>query len=172
MISEKDCTGAYLVLKLFLVTSDSHGDLRALKRAVDEFPMIRSIIHLGDYYKDGLYLRSVYPEKEIHIVPGNCDMVQAPDEILIEEDGFTIWAVHGHRFQVKIGLERLKERAKAKGCGVALFGHTHKPHIESFGQILLLNPGSIGYPKHGGPGTYALLEIGSKRCEARIMEVL
>jgi putative phosphoesterase len=159
-------------LKLFLVTSDSHGDLRALKKAVDEYPMIQTIIHLGDYYKDALYLKSIYSEKEIHIVPGNCDMVQSADEILIEEEGMLIWAIHGHRYQVKSGLDRLKARVHAKGYSVALFGHTHTPHIERCSGSLLINPGSIGYPRHEGPGTYALLEIGNGRCEARIMEVL
>jgi putative phosphoesterase len=45
-------------------------------------------------------------------------------------------------------------------CDVLLFGHTHKPWIQSYGGVLFVNCGSVGKPKDGDPRAgFALLEL-------------
>jgi putative phosphoesterase len=55
---------------------------------------------------------------------------------------------------------RLYERlAAAESDQVLVFGHTHKPWINSFGDVLFVNCGSIGKPKDGDPrAAFAILE--------------
>jgi putative phosphoesterase len=44
-------------------------------------------------------------------------------------------------------------------CDVLVFGHTHKPWIHSYGDVLFVNCGSVGKPKDGDPrASFALLE--------------
>jgi putative phosphoesterase len=45
-------------------------------------------------------------------------------------------------------------------CDVLVFGHTHKPWIHTYGEVLFVNCGSIGKPKDGDPrAAFALLEL-------------
>ena len=50
-------------MKLFLVISDSHGDMGCLKRIISQYPSIGSVIHLGDYFRDAVRLQNLYPDK-------------------------------------------------------------------------------------------------------------
>lgn len=160
-------------MKLFLVISDSHGDIGCLKNIVHQYPSIDSIIHLGDHYKDAVILKKSYPKKEYYMVPGNCDFYVStvPSQLILSIDGLRVLMTHGNRYGVKSGLGRLRSMASQEKVDVALFGHTHVPYIERSEGLLLVNPGSAGYPRNAGFSTYALLEIGNGRAEARIMEV-
>ena len=41
-----------------------------------------------------------------------------------------------------------------------MFGHTHKPWMNSFGGVLFVNCGSVGKPKDGDPrGAFAVLDL-------------
>ena len=44
---------------------------------------------------------------------------------------------------------------------IILVGHTHLPFVKRFGSRTVVNPGSLGQPKEGGPdGSYALWQDG------------
>ena len=160
-------------MKLFLIMSDSHGDFQCIKKIINQFPSIQTIIHLGDYYRDSLLIKESYPDKEFFIVPGNCDAVKPgiPYDIVLKSEEKRLLLTHGHRYEVKSGLGKLKNKAALDNIDIVLFGHTHIPLIEKSSTCLLVNPGSAGYPRYDGPSSYALLEIGNGRAEARIMEV-
>lgn len=161
-------------MKLFLVISDSHGDMGCLKRIISQYPSIGSVIHLGDYFRDAVRLQNLYPDKEYYMVPGNCDfsVFGIPAEITLEVEGLRVLITHGNRYGVKSGLGRLISRSLHEKTDVVLFGHTHTPLVLKTEGLLLVNPGSASYPRGGRNPTYALLEIGNGRAEARIMEVL
>jgi len=161
-------------MKLFLVISDSHGDIGCLKRIIDQYPFIGSIIHLGDYCRDAVRLQNLYPDKEYYMVPGNCDfsVFGLSSEITLEVEGLKVLVTHGNRYGVKNGLGGLISHAERKKYDVVLFGHTHVPLVRRTGRLLMVNPGSAGHPRGGINPTYALLEIGNGMAEARIMEVL
>ena len=57
---------------------------------------------------------------------------------------------HGHSYGVSMGREGLAEEAKSRGCDVAMFGHTHRPFLETVKGVLLVNPGSLSYPRQEG----------------------
>jgi putative phosphoesterase len=58
-------------------------------------------------------------------------------------------------------------------CDVLVFGHTHKPWINSYGGVLFVNCGSVGKPKDGDPrAAFALLEPDEAgRVQASIVRV-
>jgi putative phosphoesterase len=48
-------------------------------------------------------------------------------------------------------------------CDVLVFGHTHKPWIHAYGDVLFVNCGSVGKPKDGDPrAAFAILEAGPR----------
>ncbi|MGQ4555335.1 metallophosphoesterase family protein [Halobellus sp. GM3] len=51
------------------------------------------------------------------------------------------------------------------GESVLVHGHTHVQHAESFGDRLLVNPGSVGQPRDGDPrAAYAVVELATATC--------
>ena len=55
---------------------------------------------------------------------------------------------------------KLVENAQAKGCKIAMYGHTHMPLIENEDGILVINPGSLTYPRQRGRRpSYAVMQI-------------
>ena len=44
-----------------------------------------------------------------------------------------------------------------------ILGHTHYPMVRRINHKLVINPGSIGQPRHGGPPTYAVIDIHQKK---------
>lgn len=50
--------------------------------------------------------------------------------------------------------------AAGADCDVLVFGHTHKPWIHTYGDVLFVNCGSVGKPKDGDPrAAFAVLEL-------------
>ncbi|MGI6084357.1 MAG: metallophosphoesterase [Acetivibrionales bacterium] len=158
-------------MKLYLVISDTHGELRHAKKMIEQYPQINGLIHLGDFYKDAYIIKAKYPELKIFTVPGNCDFYNdLPTDIILEIEGKRILITHGHRYGVKNGIERLERKALQEGIDVVLFGHTHCPLQEYRSDILFVNPGSIGFPRSFSAPTYALLEISRGGLEARVLD--
>lgn len=57
---------------------------------------------------------------------------------------------------------RWKDEAASAGAAVLLAGHTHLPFRREFPGCVVLNPGSVGQPKHGCPqARYAVWENGA-----------
>jgi putative phosphoesterase len=63
-------------------------------------------------------------------------------------------------------LTEVKEKELAEeiahlGAEVVFLGHTHVPAIRQLGETVVVNPGSLGQPRHGTPSpTYAVWEDG------------
>ena len=55
---------------------------------------------------------------------------------------------------------------------VLAFGHTHKPWVHHYGQVLFVNCGSVGKPKDGDPrGAFAVLHPAGDAIEVTIERV-
>ena len=69
-------------------------------------------------------------------------------------------ACHGHNFYVHGSTKYLKEYARDNGIDVVMFGHTHRPYIEIEEDVVILNPGSISYPRQEDRRqTFLIMEI-------------
>jgi len=65
----------------------------------------------------------------------------------MEVDGVKILVTHGHRYGVKTSLTELEHATRAKSCQIAFFGHSHVLGVWREEDILLINPGSLKFPK-------------------------
>ena len=135
-----------------LVLSDSHAGISFMKYAVDRVKP-NAIIHLGDYFDDGVTLSELYPHIPFHQVPGNCDKYRLlgihSETLCYPVCGVKLFMTHGHNHHVKSSLYRLLQDAAASGAQAVLFGHTHEAlcYQEENG-LWVLNPGPCG--SYGG----------------------
>ena len=99
-------------------------------------------------------------KERIVAVRGNCDcevdqmVLEFPllgDYALLEVNGLTLYATHGHLWDEK------DPPPMAKGT-VLLNGHFHVPACSPHEDFLYLNPGSTSIPKDGSVGSYLVLE--------------
>ncbi|HIY17941.1 MAG TPA: phosphodiesterase [Candidatus Blautia avistercoris] len=161
----------------YMFASDIHGSAyycRKMLKAYEDEGASRLIL-LGDilYHGPRNDLPKEYAPKEViqllnekkdHIynVRGNCDaevdqmVLDFPvlaDYALLELDGKTFYASHGHIYN-EGNLPPLKEG------DIFIHGHTHVLRAEKKEHYTILNPGSVSIPKEGNPPTYAILENG------------
>jgi putative phosphoesterase len=68
---------------------------------------------------------------------------------------------------------RLYERlAAAESDPVLVFGHTHKPWVHEYGEVLFVNCGSVGKPKDGDPrGAFGVLRAAAESVAVTIERV-
>jgi len=161
-------------MKIFFM-SDIHGSLYYTKLALDNFVKEKAdyIVILGDELYHGARnpLPLEYKPKEVAdllngfadkiiAVRGNCD--SEVDEMVLEFPMMTTYSMilynnkrlfltHGHVYN-EDNLPKLR-----KG-DVFIYGHTHIPKAEKNGDIFILNPGSITFPKGNFPNSYGVLE--------------
>lgn len=149
-----------------LVLSDTHGAKAPLRSLVlREQP--DKIFHLGDNTGDALYLADL-GLAPVEGVRGNCDYgSDFAGSRLVRVGGHLIMLTHGHLFGVKTGLHRLYYSAQEAGAEAVLFGHTHVPHMEWEGGLLLFNPGSLGEPRLG-PSSYGILTVSAAGIQPRL----
>ncbi len=156
-----------------LVCGDTHGDRRALELLLEAFGRHSPDLfaHTGDYYRDYLWLQQQTGVNG-YGVPGNCDYgVMEDDELLFELEGLQFWLVHGHQHRVKRGPERLAKAARKKKVDVLLFGHTHATFVEKRDKLLMVNPGSLYWPRGGSDPSYAVITLSPGNAQAEIIIV-
>ena len=60
-------------------------------------------------------------------------------------------------------MEDLRKEACGRGMDIVMFGHTHRPFLDNSKGVIVLNPGSVSYPRQEGHlPSYALMEIDQK----------
>ena len=63
-------------------------------------------------------------------------------------------------YGVSLGTERIRDEAASRNVQIAIFGHTHRPLIDTEDNLTLLNPGSLCYPRQiGRKPTYLVINI-------------
>lgn len=132
-----------------------------------------AVIHLGDYADDAGDLRRSYPNLTVWGVRGNNDYgSDAPLSAVVAPGGVRLYLTHGHMERATWStVGAIPRRAREMGCGIALYGHTHRAERQEAEGVLVLNPGSISLPR-GGPASYCRLEIehGALACAAMLDE--
>lgn len=153
-----------------LILSDSHGDIESMRRAAER-TMPDQIFHLGDCWRDGAALGQALPQLPLAQVVGNCDLAdmraRGAERLVLTMEGQQMLLCHGHRYQVKRDLLALEYAARECGATLAIFGHTHRPYLETREGLTLLNPGSIGSPQHD----FAVVEIEGGQMRAALLSL-
>ena len=145
-----------------LIVSDTHRRDENLKKVIEQNVPLDMFIHLGDAEgsEDRIW-QWLNPDCQIEMVLGNNDFFSMLDrEREVRIGKYRALLTHGHYYGVSVGMERLKEEARARGCNIAMFGHTHRPYLSQEEGLTVLNPGSLSFPRQDGrKPTYMLMEI-------------
>lgn len=142
------------------VLSDTHGLLRP--QTLDALAGVEHILHAGDVGNPVILdrLASIAP---VTAIRGNIDRsglcAALPATEAIELAGHLIYMVHA--------LPDLDIRPETAGVRAVIYGHSHKPSIETRNGVLYLNPGSVGPRRFSLPITlaYLFLEPGDVRAK-------
>ena len=143
-----------------LIVSDPHGHDENLERVLEIEKPINRLIHLGDVEGSEDYIEQI-AECPCNIVSGNNDFFcELPREEEFMLGHYHVLITHGHYYYVSLDTQELYRQAVSRGVDIAMFGHTHRPYLESDGEVTLLNPGSLSYPRQEGRRpSYIVMEL-------------
>lgn len=149
-----------------LVLSDSHG---AVDRLVDiiahHLDEIDLVLFLGDGANDLVEASYIFPELTFFAVTGNNDYplpkgdISFPLEFVIKIAGLHLYLTHGHIASYRDIKPIVASRAKALGASIGLYGHLHVTAIDKIGDVTVINPGSVFYPRGASAASYLMLDI-------------
>ncbi len=149
-----------------LVFSDTHKNISGCIKTIENIIGVDMIIHAGDHASDACELQKIFPDIPIKFVKGNCDFSNSPAELIIDITADKkIFVTHGHLYNAKTESDyySLKNRGLELGCEMVVFGHTHVPYNENFGEITLLNPGSAKYSQ-----TFGVIEVENGKIKSAV----
>ena len=134
------------------VISDTHGLLRP--QALDALRGSDLIIHAGDVGTAEILdpLRALAPT---FAVRGNVDQGAWAMALPTTENV----DVAGSRFYVLHDIADLDRDPRAGGFAALIYGHSHRPSIETRDGVLYLNPGSAGPRRFTLPVTVARVRV-------------
>ena len=150
--------------------ADTHGLLRP--EAVAALEGCAHIVHAGDIGSRTGEARGVLDAlariAPLTVVRGNNDRAgwaePIPYTAELEFDGVRIHVLHI--------LGELAIDPVAAGVRVVVSGHSHKPHVETRGGVLFVNPGSAGPRRFRLPVSVARLWLEAGRAEAELVTLL
>lgn len=148
-----------------LIVSDTHRRDGNLQAVIEKTAPFDILIHLGDAEgSEGRIETWCHEQNEfcqVHIVLGNNDFFSQLDrEKEISIGTYRAFLTHGHLYSVSVGPERLLDEARDRKVQIAMFGHTHRPYLDSRGGVTLLNPGSLSFPRQEGrKPSYMIMEL-------------
>ncbi len=144
-----------------LVFSDSHGYSNIMRKIIKlhlEADGVDRVFFLGDGIRDAITMSHAFPTVKFDCVLGNCDeysdlcgeLEGTTYTRTIEAGGKKFLLTHGHKFNVKYGLQDVADYGISEGADCVLFGHTHEEE-DTFvdgslgGRVRMVNPGSCGF---------------------------
>ncbi len=147
------------------VISDTHGLLRP--EAIAALHGCDLIIHAGDV-GNAAVLEGLRPIAPTFAIRGNVDggtwaaSLPASDVVDVGESLF--YVLHN--------IADLDLDPPAAGFAAVVFGHSHKPSIETHDGVLYLNPGSAGPRRFHLPITLARVAVAGTALRPEIVELV
>ncbi|MGN0432481.1 MAG: metallophosphoesterase [Lachnospiraceae bacterium] len=143
-----------------LIVSDTHKRNDNFFHVMEMVGPVDMVIHCGDI-EGSEYAIEAGAGCPVEMVAGNNDFFSdLPMEREFEIGQYKVWVTHGHHYYVSMGNERLKQEARSRGVDIVFYGHTHRPDIDLEDDVMVINPGSISYPRQDGrKPSYALMDI-------------
>jgi putative phosphoesterase len=147
------------------VISDTHGLLRP--EALGALAGVDHIIHAGDIGSPEIVprLQEIAPTTAIR---GNVD-TQAwaaafPERAAVVLAGRSIYALHD--------VGELDLDPAERGIAIVIFGHSHRPKIDTRNGVLFLNPGSAGHRRFNLPVTLATVDLTAEAIQPEIHQLV
>ena len=155
-----------------IIVSDNHGKRSGLKKVLNRHQDEADFfIHCGDSEFD------THDEliQQFICVKGNCDYEMGYDEFAIVPFGEfgDMFVTHGHMDLVNFNTDRLVQKATLMSPNIRMvcYGHTHQVDVSIAGHILVLNPGSLEFPRDGSKvSKYMKLEVTDTSYEVSVLE--
>ena len=127
-----------------------------------------AVIHAGDLTSRAIL--EIFGDRPVYAVHGNMcgyDTRSALPEVLeFTIEGYRFGLYHGDGIGYDMETELISRFGEAD-C--IIFGHTHRPLVQQFGSVLLLNPGTFrSTGRFGSSGTFAILTIDDTGLSAAI----
>jgi putative phosphoesterase len=146
------------------VISDTHGLLR--KEALDALAEVALIIHAGDVGSPEILerLSTIAP---VHAVRGNVDVQAWARPLPLS----TEVKVERARLYVLHNIADLDFDPAARRYSAVIFGHSHKPGMESKNGVLYLNPGSAGPRRFRLPIALARMAVDGESVRAELVHL-
>lgn len=153
-----------------VVFSDTHNNSSRMISVLNKIIGVDAVIHCGDGVRDLEEISARFLNIKIFGVSGNCDMASGKYKDIIEIGGKRIFVTHGHMYGVKAETEidypTIRDKGRELSVDAVVFGHTHLPYNKNWGDIVVMNPGSIKYT-----GTYGVIEIENNILKAAVLNV-
>jgi putative phosphoesterase len=147
------------------VISDTHGLLRP--QALMALQGCDPIIHAGDV-GDPAIIDALAKIAPVFAIRGNVDRGDwarsLPETVSVEVKNCLIYVLHS--------LDDLDFAPEARGFRAVIYGHSHRPSIETRSGILYVNPGSAGPRRFDLPVTVAHLTLAEGRLSASIIDMM
>lgn len=143
-----------------LIVSDTHRKHEYLEEVLEREKPLDLLIHLGDAEGCEDYIEAM-AECPVEVVAGNNDFFSdLPGEREISIGKYRVLMTHGHYYYVNAGIGHIKREAIGRDIDIAMFGHTHRPFLEEEDGVVVLNPGSISYPRQDGKSpSYIIMDL-------------
>lgn len=143
-----------------LIVSDTHRNHEYLEAVLEQEKPLDLLTHLGDAEGCEDYIE-VMAECPMEVVAGNNDFyTDLPGELEIKIGKYRVLLTHGHYYYVNGGMSHIKRAVEERDIDIAMFGHTHRPFLEQYGNAVILNPGSISYPRQEGRNpSYIIMDL-------------
>jgi hypothetical protein len=144
--------------------SDTHGLVRT--EALAALKGVELIVHAGDIGKSEVLaaLQAVAP---VAAIRGNNDTApwarHIPEILDLYVSDRTVRVIHN--------LRDSEANLCVAGIDVVVSGHSHKPSVETRGNVLFVNPGSAGPRRFKLPVTVGLLLLQNADVHAEIIEL-
>lgn len=140
------------------IIADTHGFFDP--SLIEHFAGVTAILHAGDI-GDSDVLRRLRLIAPVIAVSGNIDDFERsgfPRERVVRRAGLTI-AIRHILFERGRLTEEAREWLDRKQPHICIFGHSHRPVIDRYGDTILFNPGSAGPRRFSLPRGVGLLIV-------------
>lgn len=143
-----------------LIVSDTHRRNENFLQVIETENPFDLVIHCGDV-EGSEYVISQAAGCPVEFVQGNNDFFSdLPREKELTIGNYKVWVLHGHNYYVSMNYETIKNEALDRGVDIVMCGHTHRPVIETDGNLTIINPGSLSYPRQENRRpSYVIMEL-------------
>jgi len=168
-------------MKIGLI-SDTHLSDQLPDVITNAFAGVDLILHAGDLVALDV-LRHLEAIAPVTAVQGNMDLpgiqLNLPLKMVVEAEGHRIGLIHGHRVPhpdrvlpppvdfAAMHVYLLSE-FQSDNVDCIVYGHTHQAHIETYRNVLIVNPGAA---TRGRVHTVGLLTVGQDAIRGEIIEL-
>lgn len=146
-----------------LIVSDTHRHNDNFYKVLKKVGSMDMVVHCGDIECSEKLLEKA-AGCPMEMVQGNNDFFSSiPREKEFNIGKYKVWLTHGHNYYVYMNYETIKQEARARGIDIVMCGHTHRPVIDIKDDLVLVNPGSLSYPRQANrKPSFVLMELDSE----------